>query len=44
MPAGFAYYLVYPEASADAPRVVAFTQWIRAEAAAMEAEPVGGGT
>ena len=31
-PVKFAYYLVYPEAIADQPRIVAFVSWLKAEA------------
>jgi len=34
LPSDSAYYLVYPEASAGHPRIVAFRDWIMAEAAA----------
>ncbi len=37
----FAYFLVYPEATAERPKIAAFREWIMAEARAyMEAEGI----
>ncbi len=33
LPSAFAYYLVYPEANAERPKVIAFQDWLRTELA-----------
>jgi LysR family transcriptional regulator, glycine cleavage system transcriptional activator len=39
MPADFSYWLVCPEASADRPKIVAFREWLLAEAGAVPPAP-----
>ena len=36
MPASWAYYLVYPPATRDSPKIVALRSWLQAEAKATE--------